>query len=66
MVAKARPTALDRVAFRLGELYQDLGRLMPKRSMAEAEWVRVLDEVVSLTAEVERIINRNVKTKRAP
>jgi hypothetical protein len=47
---------LDAVADRLGALYQSVGDGRPA-----TEWA--LDEIVALTAEVERISIRNLRSK---
>ena len=59
---------LDRVSDRLGQLYQDVGRLRPDRKADDPAWDRVLDEIVNPTAYVERLSGRKKRlfASRAP
>ena len=51
--------ALDKVADRLGDLYQNVGKLSGRSVSARNKLhASVLDEIIALTAEIERISGR--------
>lgn len=56
MQREENDTDLDHVADRLGNLYQEIGRA---EFAADATQTKLLDEVLSLTEEVERISRRD-------
>lgn len=55
--------ALDKVADRLGALYQHAGRMMPDETDQKQNWTHLLDEIVNLTVLVERVSNRSLRER---
>ena len=49
---------LDAIADRLGALYQRFGRLQHAHAIDDPEVTIIMDEIVSLTEDVERVSDR--------
>lgn len=60
MAKQNRLTRLDDIADRLGALYQTVGRLTPKGPITDPQWIAVLDEILKLTEDVEKISGRSL------
>ena len=55
--------ALDRIADRLGALYQHAGRMLPDATDRPKHWEHLLDEIICLTQQVEKVSKRKVRIK---
>jgi hypothetical protein len=56
---------LDRIADRLGELYQRLGVLQDRYNIDDTDFTLILNELVSPTEEVEHVSGRKERVTAA-